>query len=491
MRCILHIGLEKTGTTSIQHCLAKNRNQLRGLGVLYPACLGPTNHSRLAAYALTPEKLSVCQFDLGIRPLPSMEKFRSNVLRDLERELHTARYQTLLLSNEHLSSRLHTHDELGCLKSLLDRVCTSIMVMVYLRPQGEIYDASLSTAVKAGSVLPEYAFTRPDLNAGHTNLRYDYYALLERWGDVFGEENLLIRRLAPCGVCNGNVVDDFLDTLDLPLILDSRERRNKSLGRKRLAFLNRLNREIPAIKDNKVNPFRRHIVSALDRIDYPDARLRTRAAQLLDQHFEESNNAVALRYLDQAHLFPHGPRKEAEDSDMLLSEEDHCRLYAEVMRHVFVGNLIEADNANIVAGSKNLTAMIRIAKSYTVFCPDSDSLWAHIGRLCTYNNDAESAKQAYAEAIRLNPMDSKHRLQMSTIHFRLGEHAKAVESVGEAIRLENDNAYYYSYLAQYCHAAGDLDNAVANYTMALKLDPGNAMFRDSLRKIQQVSGPLN
>jgi hypothetical protein len=48
MHCILHIGLKKTGTTSIQRCLTKNRRQTARRGVLYPRCLGHVNHDKAA-----------------------------------------------------------------------------------------------------------------------------------------------------------------------------------------------------------------------------------------------------------------------------------------------------------------------------------------------------------------------------------------------------------------------------------------------------------
>ena len=49
--CILHIGTEKTGTTSIQKFLATNRTLLKANGVLYPLSPGKVNHIGLEAYA--------------------------------------------------------------------------------------------------------------------------------------------------------------------------------------------------------------------------------------------------------------------------------------------------------------------------------------------------------------------------------------------------------------------------------------------------------
>jgi hypothetical protein len=48
----LHIGTEKTGTTSIQAFLDRNRSRLRSQGVLYPELPGSNNQIALSAAAL-------------------------------------------------------------------------------------------------------------------------------------------------------------------------------------------------------------------------------------------------------------------------------------------------------------------------------------------------------------------------------------------------------------------------------------------------------
>ena len=51
-RAILLIGTEKTGTTTLQHFLAANREALTRRRFVYPAFCGAINHTGLAAYAL-------------------------------------------------------------------------------------------------------------------------------------------------------------------------------------------------------------------------------------------------------------------------------------------------------------------------------------------------------------------------------------------------------------------------------------------------------
>ena len=51
MELYLHIGTEKTGTTTIQSFLAANRDLLKRNRILYPRAPGEQNHRALAAAA--------------------------------------------------------------------------------------------------------------------------------------------------------------------------------------------------------------------------------------------------------------------------------------------------------------------------------------------------------------------------------------------------------------------------------------------------------
>lgn len=51
-RCILQIGVEKTGTTTFQQVMADNRQRLSKASILYPESAGPENHIRLVVAAL-------------------------------------------------------------------------------------------------------------------------------------------------------------------------------------------------------------------------------------------------------------------------------------------------------------------------------------------------------------------------------------------------------------------------------------------------------
>src|SRR5438309_11963248 len=104
--CFLHIGTEKTGTTSIQNFLAQNRDHLREKGILYPRAAGNQNHTALAAYALRRTTIAKRRRSKEPETRRDVRQFRDELIDKLDSELCDANVSTLIFSNEHLSSRI-------------------------------------------------------------------------------------------------------------------------------------------------------------------------------------------------------------------------------------------------------------------------------------------------------------------------------------------------------------------------------------------------
>src|SRR5947208_827712 len=131
-QCWLHIGIEKTGTTSIQEFLALNREALLEKGFLYPVAPGRSNHIGLACFALEDEKHDSIRRTLGIATQAQLARYRSRLLVQTDKEIEASTASFLIFSNEHLSSRLRTHSEVHRLKLFCDRIAARTIVVVYL-----------------------------------------------------------------------------------------------------------------------------------------------------------------------------------------------------------------------------------------------------------------------------------------------------------------------------------------------------------------------
>ena len=194
----LHIGLEKAGSSSLQRFLLINRATLAERGIWVSTSLAPQNgrdllnHSALVAYALDISKESDEIRRLhGCQSAAAILAFRERVVQQLAEEIAQAPItaHTLVLSNEHLHSRLRLDSEIERLRLLLAPLCDQVEIVVYLRPQHRIAVSALTTLVKNGG-LQHHPFPLIDPEAPWTETElmsyYDYDDLMRRWESVWG-----------------------------------------------------------------------------------------------------------------------------------------------------------------------------------------------------------------------------------------------------------------------------------------------------------------
>ena len=87
LRCILHIGTAKTGSTTIQSFLQQNRQDLLARGFYFPHSLGQANHEKLVAYALDPSKIESKRRHFSIASKEDVSRFRGQTEAELSDEL--------------------------------------------------------------------------------------------------------------------------------------------------------------------------------------------------------------------------------------------------------------------------------------------------------------------------------------------------------------------------------------------------------------------
>src|SRR5687768_8498632 len=84
---ILHIGTEKTGTTTIQEFLTLNRAALAALGWAYPTCCGRNGCHRLAMYAMNVERCEDLHLQLDLDSEEKRRSFNAEVKEHFLREI--------------------------------------------------------------------------------------------------------------------------------------------------------------------------------------------------------------------------------------------------------------------------------------------------------------------------------------------------------------------------------------------------------------------
>lgn len=265
-RCVLHLGTEKTGSTSIQSFLEANRERLLRLGYLVPSCFGIPNHMGITvACGSSGNVADLCRHVL--RAGEDISGYRKRLAGELADEIRSATEAgatTLLVSNEHLHSRIRTIDEARCVVDLLSQWVERVEGVLYLRRQDRLAVSLHSTRLKVDSGTRAQMF--PDDPAGLQY--YDYLALAKRWRSALGDGQLRLRRFERVRLAGGDVLKDYLGIVGLPAEPGDwalPKAMNESLSIAAQAFLEAFNQRIPRYVGRKLNPLRGNIVGILEQ----------------------------------------------------------------------------------------------------------------------------------------------------------------------------------------------------------------------------------
>ena len=311
----LHIGSEKTGTTSVQRFLRANRELLAQHAILFPRAPGEENQMGLAVAAQTdfgPLRRKI----FHVHTWPEVEEFRTALKRNLEDELGARDYRSAVMSGEHCSSRLTTEEEVRWLRDFLMEMFDDVRIVVYLRRQDEFLLSTYSTDVKGGAV---HRLRVPEGDI--LDRRYDHWNLVSRWANVFGRENIICRKYEKASLKDGDIIEDFRQAvgLDPTWPYAYPKRLNESLDATCLEFLRLMNKHVPRLTEDGLNKRRGNIVSVLAGVaNGPLLTLPEKALEGFMARFAESNRRVATEYFG-------GALQDSDDPLFARSADDRPR----------------------------------------------------------------------------------------------------------------------------------------------------------------------
>jgi len=180
-RLVLHIGLEKTGSTSFQAYCSENRARLAAAGALYPAnpfCFLNLNHAPLAASYFSAEEAAALM-------IAGRRADRAQAIAALKAE--SAGAGLTLISAEHLSSRFDPARIAALAADLADY---EVSVAIVVRHPLARARAAYATTVASGRTLTLAAFLDELLAPGNPYL--SSRRTLEAWSRVFGRERMIV-----------------------------------------------------------------------------------------------------------------------------------------------------------------------------------------------------------------------------------------------------------------------------------------------------------
>ena len=256
---VVHIGTDKTGTTSIQGFLRHNRAALAERGCLVPRSPGTTRHIRVGMFIMPDDDLVNSQdwFRGEYGDLP-VDEFRQRFRKRLFREMREADPTRMVFSDEALFGAAPVR--LKRLRRFTERIARSTRVVVYLRRQDDHLISLYQQHVKRGQCQRLTTWAQQDRAPF-----YDYHRRLGEWRDHLGPDVLVARPFERAGFVGGDLVDDFIEAADLRDVAGDLERigtRNESLNAESVEFLRLLN--LHQVEDLGLHPWqiknREHVV---------------------------------------------------------------------------------------------------------------------------------------------------------------------------------------------------------------------------------------
>lgn len=193
----LHIGANKTGSSAIQDFLNKNRGALREDGFHYIENVHDNAHYPLS-------------YALGCGPnLNAVDK--DSELKKTLKEIEQNKEKKILISSEYfileddprkLANYFRGHD---------------VKIVVYLRRHDLWLESLYNQAVKTVPVIPWDGgiLSYIDHIGGKKKQELSYKSLLEKWENVFGSSNIIVRPYESAAFPNGDIVSDFIKVIKL------------------------------------------------------------------------------------------------------------------------------------------------------------------------------------------------------------------------------------------------------------------------------------
>lgn len=291
---VVHVGMGKTGTSTIQATFHRSRKLLRRQGILYPRSPGKRRHTRLGlAMQPDPERPRTSagwRRQEASTPAELRPAFEEALFAELgQGEQH------VVFSDEALLAA--TPEGIDNMRELFDRMASRVRVVAYLRRQDDHLCSRYQQVVKREGEVRTLA-ERATLDMSRV---YDYRAQLEAWRDRMRPDELVVRTFEPAHFEGGSLVSDFVAATGLDVdagSLADLTTKNESLDAESVEFLRLLNLvhrqrdEVPAI------PVVGRMVRRLQRssegstLTLPDAALD----DFMEQ-WRESNETVAREFV--------------------------------------------------------------------------------------------------------------------------------------------------------------------------------------------------
>ena len=223
MKAIIHIGMSKTGSSSIQQTFARVTNRQfteNPPNILYPG--GGGNHSFLTALLFMKDPLRNPGFKARGLTADDIEVMKKEKKAELISQMKASNAETFVMSSELLSS--FTAGRVKKMKMFMDRHFEDTQILAYVRPPVGYMTSVFQQRLKGNLTDLELVWPK-------------YRKCFESMDEVFGKENVHLKVFDRKTLYKGDVVADCAKFIGFELEPDQIINKNESLSLEATALL--------------------------------------------------------------------------------------------------------------------------------------------------------------------------------------------------------------------------------------------------------------
>lgn len=302
MKCILHIGTEKTGTSLLQEWLYTNRAALSAQRVFLSNILGEGNNIYIPLYFRN--EIDLWMLRNQIDSLEKKESVFGHLKHDFRREIEEAKlsHDVCIITSEHLHSRITDKNEIKNIYNFLQSIFDDVEVICYFRNQFDVAVSLYSTALKVDALYSLDDFLQ---GIGPHEYYYNYLAIANNWVSVFGKEKCHLRIYDQNAFVGQDIRKDFMalciSCFDMSVLDNSITRSNKSLSPIEAAVYRSVNKYVPERNrvTNRQNLANEKIKLEIDKIHpLKKGKIISQKRREINQRFSEINTEFFRLYFE-------------------------------------------------------------------------------------------------------------------------------------------------------------------------------------------------
>jgi len=347
---ILHVGMPKTGTTSIQSTFFWHppADPFRFL------TLDTVFGNRMVSTACYDEHSNQRNYFTATLSRRRLDRYKKQALHYLSESLITCARQGLtpVLSAE--AAWLFHEGELTFLKSMASRHGFTARVIAYIRPPLDLAESMLQQNVKVG-----HAPRITDI----LSRAFASLSQIERLESVFGPDQVSLFIYDPRRFPGQCVVRHFSAATGINQAHDRIMRENDGVNANIVKFLYLWNLRNPRTIHSRFTRLRRAMVlAALRELSGPPLRFSPRIAESLIPAYQDRHQALAARFGRELPItvIPRTSGEEIEtQEDLMRYSDDAMRWLSENASASFAGSRSSRDQHDIVFRQINMLARVR------------------------------------------------------------------------------------------------------------------------------------